>query len=176
MSLTRSTCLQREATITIACDIIHLSYLRLSRYESFTCACDSIDKLIRLRGARGILFWVTLEERGAKFAAWETAGVVFEDHFHPGASVPSSNRERIASDEMGASLPDGSNRRVSENPGIFRLVYSIMSIVQCEYNCVRRGTHHESARKYPLDINIDSVQVLLHLAYNTPQFKFTQSA
>lgn len=46
-----------------------------------------------------------------------------EDHFQPGALVLSSNKDRIASDETGASLPVGSNRRVRENPGMFKLVY-----------------------------------------------------
>jgi hypothetical protein len=61
-----------------------------------------------------VLAWVVFE------------GGAFEDHFHPGALVSSSRRERRRSDEgADESSGDGSRKSVMENPGIFKLVCGI---------------------------------------------------
>jgi len=55
---------------------------------------------------------------------------VLDDHFHPGVSVGSSRSPRSRS--VGgafASLLPGSSKRVSENPGMLRLVYMLVSVV-----------------------------------------------
>ena len=59
----------------------------------------------------------------AKEAVAATAlGSVFEDHFHPGALVGSSRRESMRSTLSVRS------KRVMENPGILRLVYTNVSL------------------------------------------------
>ena len=52
------------------------------------------------------------------------AGGTREDHFQPGVSVGSSRRERIRSLVFFSS---GRRRRVTENPGIFKLVFIVVS-------------------------------------------------
>ena len=50
-------------------------------------------------------------------------GTVREHHFHPGASVSLSRRDsRISALGALMSLGEGSNSKVIENPGIFKLV------------------------------------------------------
>ena len=58
-----------------------------------------------------------------------TFGSIFEDHFHPGVLVGSSRRESMRSVEMAFSDSTvlGRSKRVTENPGMLRLVYSYVS-------------------------------------------------
>jgi hypothetical protein len=56
-------------------------------------------------------------------------GVDFDDHFQPGTSQGSSNRERIEWVEGAEDSEDeGKSRRVIEKPGILRLVYYAVSM------------------------------------------------
>ena len=60
---------------------------------------------------------------GAVVASDEGLGIDPDDHLHPGASVFSSNKERIF--VVDGALPSnvvGRSSNVKEKPGIFRLV------------------------------------------------------
>jgi hypothetical protein len=75
---------------------------------------------------RGVLDWLVSETAmGISGGDWIPAGGRREDHFQPGVSVGSSRRERIRSLVCCSS---GRRRRVMENPGIFKLVFVIVSL------------------------------------------------
>jgi hypothetical protein len=75
----------------------------VSKLGRFICSAAAEDETVEVRAAFG--------------------GGAFEDHFHPGALVFSSRRERRRSDDGAKeSSRDGSRRSVMENPGIFKLV------------------------------------------------------
>ena len=74
-------------------------------------------------------------------------GGMRELHFQPGVSAGSSRREIIRSLVCRSS---GRRRRVIENPGMFRLVFSVLSHQLPGYGH-KFQTYHESSRKKPLN-------------------------
>ena len=170
---TQSTCLQREATVTITCDAIHLSYFRFSCYESFTRACNCVGKPIRFRECKAVF---VLEDFGGRrlqtrvleegrscswtpFPSWSIGAFVQQ-----GENCIRWNRGFVTGWKQQESKRE--SRHIQAR--LFRRVND------CDR--LRQGTHHEGTRKDSLDIYIHRVQVFLHLTHNTSQFKFTQSS
>lgn len=76
------------------------------------------------------------------------AGGTREDHFQPGVSVGSSRRERIRSLVFFSS---GRRRSVIENPGMFKLVFIVVSSQPMSYYQSQFPAHHESSGDEPLN-------------------------
>ena len=100
------------------------------------------------------------------------AGGTREDHFQPGASVGSSRRERSSSL---ACCSSGRRRRVTENPGMLKLVFFIVSF-QSVGNHRIFPAYHERSGDNPLNRKAFGLKLTHDFSRNTSKFEFAESS